>query len=325
MEATPITEDSKSENEDVNMTPDQNGETQEDASPKADSKPKENEEKEKTDNNSQSPKGKKRKIGESDSKEAQESESSNTTMEDLNMPPKQTLGKGKRARIPNKRYSEILLSPQSRTPKSTVENGDKLKSDSEMELLTLKPEEGPSLSNLKARSNTSSPAGTKRGKVVDLTNPNFQKPFLFGWRREVVSRGTNAHADKINRDIYYYNPAGKKVRSMREVAEVLVKDKNLTIENFTFFKEALGINDPEKEIVRDAGKPNRKSASATPKILSPKVQSPKISIPKAPSPKVTSPKAATRSGLGNIKVNICFIGCHSEVCHFIILGEINTK
>ena len=28
--------------------------------------------------------------------------------------------------------------------------------------------------------------------------------------------------------------------------------EDLTIENFTFFKEALGIDDPSKEIIRDA-------------------------------------------------------------------------
>ena len=30
--------------------------------------------------------------------------------------------------------------------------------------------------------------------------------------------------------------------------------EDLTIENFTFFKEALGIDDPSKEIIRDAKK-----------------------------------------------------------------------
>lgn len=30
--------------------------------------------------------------------------------------------------------------------------------------------------------------------------------------------------------------------------------EDLTIENFTFFKEALGLDDPSKEIIRDAKK-----------------------------------------------------------------------
>jgi len=33
-----------------------------------------------------------------------------------------------------------------------------------------------------------------------------------------------------------------------------VDTEDLTIENFTFFKEALGIDDPSKEIIRDAKK-----------------------------------------------------------------------
>ena len=37
-----------------------------------------------------------------------------------------------------------------------------------------------------------------------------------------------------------------------------VKSEDLTIENFTFFKEALGIDDPSKEIIRDAKRILRK-------------------------------------------------------------------
>jgi hypothetical protein len=33
-----------------------------------------------------------------------------------------------------------------------------------------------------------------------------------------------------------------------------VDSEDLTIENFTFFKEALGLDDPSKEIIRDAKK-----------------------------------------------------------------------
>jgi len=33
-----------------------------------------------------------------------------------------------------------------------------------------------------------------------------------------------------------------------------VDTEDLTIENFTFFKEALGLDDPSKEIIRDAKK-----------------------------------------------------------------------
>jgi hypothetical protein len=35
---------------------------------------------------------------------------------------------------------------------------------------------------------------------------------------------------------------------------ISVDSEDLTIENFTFFKEALGLDDPSKEIIRDAKK-----------------------------------------------------------------------
>jgi len=33
---------------------------------------------------------------------------------------------------------------------------------------------------------------------------------------------------------------------------VTVNSKELTIDNFTFFKEPIGLNDSEKEVIRDA-------------------------------------------------------------------------
>lgn len=169
-------------------------------------------------------------------KEAEVSQS----LEDL--PPKQTLGKGKRARIPNKRYSDIVISPRhnhatsetekspSSNKKSTVENGV--------------PQEKETTNT--GKSTTKTPKGS-----VDLTNPNFLKPFKHGWRRELVYRATYDNALKRSGDIYYYTPNGKKIRSMRELAENL-KDKELTLDDFTFAKEPLGLDDPEKEIVREA-------------------------------------------------------------------------
>lgn len=69
---------------------------------------------------------------ESSQKESVSSPSSQDSKDDLNVPEKQTLGKGKRARIPNKRYSDILMSPRHYSEatektvsikKRTVENG----------------------------------------------------------------------------------------------------------------------------------------------------------------------------------------------------------
>jgi hypothetical protein len=255
--------------------------------------------------------------------------SANESSSDLSMPPKQTLGKGKRARIPNKRYSDILLSPQSRSHKSNLENGDKYeKIEPESDIFDTKDEEiasMPAVTSLKSRSNTSSPASKRPKYTTDVTDVKYRKPFIYGWKRELVYRATSDNPNKRNGDIYYYTPAGKKVRSMREVSENL-KNKELSLDNFTFFKEPLGLNDPEKEIIRDAKAWNKKSiskgGSKTPKVLSPKISSPKVvSTPKAATPKVSSPKAAptpvetpseapatrtktsTRS-LGNIKVKL---------------------
>lgn len=47
---------------------------------------------------------------------------------------------------------------------------------------------------------------------------------------------------------------------MREVAENL-KNKELTLEDFTFAKEPVGVDDPEKEIIRDAKVPGSSAAN----------------------------------------------------------------
>lgn len=149
-------------------------------------------------------------------------------------------GKGKRARVPNKRYSDIAISPSLKGSKSFIENGEKIPSIERIE-----PELSETMSPMPKRVKTS---------TVDLGNPNFLKPFKLGWKRELVWRAIGGDvAGKRNGDIYYYSPEGKKLRSMREVAEHLnTTTKELNIEDFTFFKEPLGLNDPEKEVIRDA-------------------------------------------------------------------------
>lgn len=132
-----------------------------------------------------------------------------------------------------------------------------------------------------------SPGSTGKQKAaIDMSNPAFKEPFKYGWKRELVFRASSDSSLKRMADIYYYTPKGKKVRSFREVAEFrkyillhmygvsaltrigknimvlffffflllffTVNTKELTIDNFTFFKEPIGIDDPEKEIIRDA-------------------------------------------------------------------------
>ncbi|XP_044253918.1 uncharacterized protein LOC123004636 isoform X2 [Tribolium madens] len=235
---------------------------------------------------------------------------------DITMPPIQTLGKGKRARIPNKRYSDILLSPQSRSHKTNYENGDKHEKieheaeDDEMANIS-------DVTSLKSRTDSDSPAAKKMRLAIDISDPKYRKPFLYGWKRELVYRATSDNPNKRNGDIYYYTPTGKKVRSMRELAENL-KGRELTVDNFTFYKEPIGLDDPEKEIIRDAKAWNKKTPGKggikTPKVLSPKMASPKVGTPKGGTPKVLSPKTpepeplqpTRKSGrnLGNIKVKL---------------------
>ncbi|XP_054015205.1 uncharacterized protein LOC128896072 isoform X4 [Hylaeus anthracinus] len=153
---------------------------------------------------------------------------------------------------------------------------------------------------------TNSSAGSSRQKAaVDITNPAFKEPFKYGWKRELVFRASTDSSLKRMADIYYYTPKGKKVRSFREVAEFL-NTKELTIDNFTFFKEPVGIDDPEKEIIRDA---KRMRGSMGPSTVSPRKNVPyKKSTPgrravaespaSAPAPVPTkvaskSPKAAS--------------------------------
>lgn len=233
------------------------------------------------------------------------------------MPPKQTFGKGKRARIPNKRYSDITLG--TKISNKFIENGsEKIESENESSEPSIKEEILiPPTNILKAKDKVDSPV-QKKTKCVELSDPKFLKPFKYGWRRELVWRAT--YENKPLGDIYYYTPQGKKVRSMREVADHLKNNKDLTLDNFSYFKAPLGLNDPEKETIREAKKPNPQSPLmkkvlaksspkspnlpssmvvpenvmnsklSSPKVSSPKVLSPKISSPKVISPKITRPK-----------------------------------
>ncbi|KAJ8679331.1 hypothetical protein QAD02_015118, partial [Eretmocerus hayati] len=101
---------------------------------------------------------------------------------------------------------------------------------------------------------------------IDRENPIYHAPFNFGWKREVVHRLNGKFID-----VYYYPPKIEedkkeskkqtmhkmvsKLRSYTEIAkylEVFYKNRALTIDNFTFVKESLGFNDPEKDVVRCA-------------------------------------------------------------------------
>ncbi|XP_064075080.1 uncharacterized protein LOC113396478 [Vanessa tameamea] len=131
-----------------------------------------------------------------------------------------------------------------------------------------------------------------RRATAEMSAPALRVPLERGWRRELVYRAVGASADassRRNADIYYYTPHGKKLRSTREVAEHL-SGTGLTLENFSFFKEPLGIDDPEKEIIRDA-KVIRRVESPVPAAPPPVLDGKRT--PKPKPPKGASPEPAT--------------------------------
>ncbi|KAL4716015.1 hypothetical protein ACJJTC_003804, partial [Scirpophaga incertulas] len=149
--------------------------------------------------------------------------------------------------------------------------------------------------------------GGGRGRERELLSPLLRVPMERGWRRELVYRATFDSQHRRNADIYYYTPQGKKLRSTREVSEQL-EGTGLTLDNFSFFKEPLGIADPEKETIRDA-KMNRRVESPvpappvappiiegkrTPKPKAPKGASPEPSTPKSPSAKIKVKSVGSR-------------------------------
>ncbi|XP_014235525.1 uncharacterized protein LOC106658195 isoform X2 [Trichogramma pretiosum] len=152
-----------------------------------------------------------------------------------------------------------------------------------------------------------SPITTSRQKVsIDITNPLYREPFKYGWKRELVYRaGSSDNQSKRMADIYYYTPEGKKVRSFREVTETLTTSE-LTIENFTFFKEPLGVNDPAKEIIRDAKKGKEAHVPTKPyqKIPKKSIDTPPIQndTPKKSSVKSTPPVIPVKTPSRNAKV-----------------------
>uniref|UniRef100_A0A6P7H7H1 Uncharacterized protein LOC114348092 n=1 Tax=Diabrotica virgifera virgifera TaxID=50390 RepID=A0A6P7H7H1_DIAVI len=220
----------------------------------------------------------------------------------------ETLGKGKRARIPNKRYSDILMSPTSikKSVSNTTENGSLESGNDTDTSIKEEPWQSPSYSG-----NSSPVVKRIKSSHTDLSDPKYLKPFKYGWKRELVWRGTYDQSKGRQADIYYYTPLGKKVRSTREVAELL-NNKELTIENFSFFKEPIGLSDTSKEIIRDAkvkqAEPLSKlvfnksikstpiQGTKSPKLLTKFSSLPtkKLTSPKIASPKITSPKLATQ-------------------------------
>ncbi|XP_072947919.1 uncharacterized protein [Epargyreus clarus] len=154
-------------------------------------------------------------------------------------------------------------------------------------------------------------SGGARGRrsTTEMSSPALRVPLERGWRRELVYRAALDSHSRRNADIYYYTPAGKKLRSTREVSENL-SGTGLTLENFSFFKEPLGIDDPEKEIIRDAkvirrvespvpAPPPTTEGKRTPKPKAPKGASPEPATPKSPPAKLKVKSVGSRLSNNN--------------------------
>ncbi|CAN8032107.1 unnamed protein product [Ixodes persulcatus] len=87
------------------------------------------------------------------------------------------------------------------------------------------------------------------------------KPFEYGFKRELVYRATSNQ--KVAADVYYYDSAGLKMRSIPDVVTYLGKhpDINLAASNFSFRR--VTIHKPPHEVVRQA-KAGVRTVPATP-------------------------------------------------------------
>ncbi|XP_055380360.1 uncharacterized protein LOC129611309 isoform X1 [Condylostylus longicornis] len=121
-------------------------------------------------------------------------------------------------------------------------------------------------------------------KLRPSEDPIFRKPFEMGWKREIVLRALPGSKDKG--EVYYITPSGKKLRTRHEIQVNLTS--GLTLDNFTFSKDALGA-DPEDEIIRSAKPSGRNIETSTAKISEISTPASTKRIPKPKAPKGASP------------------------------------
>ena len=126
--------------------------------------------------------------------------------------------------------------------------------------------------------------GMKLKEFTDAEMEAFKKPFLIGWKREVVLRGTISQGGKKIGDVYYFSPDKKiKLRSYVEMGLFLKKNPNsdLEPENFTFARQP--IYEPPQEIVRHAMARGSNQTSEATIIQTPPIIHPaKIASPAKP-------------------------------------------
>lgn len=94
-----------------------------------------------------------------------------------------------------------------------------------------------------------------------VPDPGHIKPFEHGFKREIVLRAVQEPGGKQQSDVYYHTPDGQKLRSRREIADYLGRNRKLPLlpDNFTFARSA--IYHPPQEVVRQATRRWNKDAA----------------------------------------------------------------
>lgn len=106
-----------------------------------------------------------------------------------------------------------------------------------------------------------------KSELADSSSRNIDilRPFLFGWRREVVYRAqTRRRKSALKCDVYYLPPqdghhqtreAKRKRRSQADQERYFkdFPDENLSIKNFSYAKRPLGLKNAAYETVRKSG------------------------------------------------------------------------
>lgn len=164
----------------------------------------------------------------------------------------------------------------------------------------------------------------------EIMDPAFKLPFKYGWKRELVSYCNTLGRkfvvkfktlqvlraepvmSKEKGEVYYITPSGKKLRTRHEIQNHLHDD--LTINNFTLVKEAIGAG-PEDEIIRSAKYYNYSRRSAVDPVINEATPPPVLGkrVPKPKMPKGASPPPSNIHGTPTTPVaSASLITCNNK-------------
>uniref|UniRef100_T1HC39 MBD domain-containing protein n=1 Tax=Rhodnius prolixus TaxID=13249 RepID=T1HC39_RHOPR len=184
---------------------------------------------------------------------------------------------------------------------SEIQDDDSINKENTSDLIN--DENPPSVESDNSEVNSAKRPLAKTNKKpvnVNISDPKYKKPFDLGWVRELVYRSSGDSAFKRSADVYYYTPNKKKLRSAKEVLSHLPED--LTIENFTFVKEAIG-GVGDKEIVREA---KAKGGKIPEDGVLRKKATPKATKPAAGKPVKNTPTSESPSSKGSLTPRVVF-------------------